>query len=95
MTRYINPLKAYEYLASGIPVISTELPELFPLSKWIKIVMGINPDHEMQTKRFVEEVEAAMFSETPQLRNERCQFARKYSWDVRVSRMLEDIWSRI
>ena len=94
MTRYINPLKAYEYLASGIPVISTELPELFPLSEWIKIVTGKNLNHEMQTERFVEEIEVAMLSETPQLRNERCQFARKHSWNERVSRILEVIWSR-
>jgi glycosyltransferase involved in cell wall biosynthesis len=95
MTRYINPLKAYEYLACGLPVISTELPELFTLSKWIKIVSTINQDHEIQAKRFVEEIETAILTETSQIRNERRQFACKYNWDVRVSRILEVIWSRI
>ncbi len=95
MTRYINPLKAYEYLASGIPVISTELPELSPLEKWIRIVKVNHQDYEMQAQRFVEEIEAALHEETPQLRNERRQFVRDYDWDVRVSGMLEVIWSRI
>ncbi|MBN1426307.1 glycosyltransferase [Candidatus Fermentibacteria bacterium] len=28
LTRTVNPLKAYEYLAAGIPVVSTRMPEL-------------------------------------------------------------------
>ena len=28
LTKTVNPLKAYEYLAAGIPVVSTRLPEL-------------------------------------------------------------------
>lgn len=95
MTRYINPLKAYEYLASGIPVISTELPELYPLAQWIRILKVNHQDHEIRTQRFIKEIDAALHEETPQLRNERRQFARTYDWDVRVSRMLEIIWSWI
>ncbi len=95
MTRYINPLKAYEYLASGIPVISTELPELYPLEKWIRIVKVYHPGYEMHAQRFIDEIDAALHEETSQLRNERRQFVRTYDWDMRVSHMLEVIWSRI
>jgi glycosyltransferase involved in cell wall biosynthesis len=95
MTRYINPLKAYEYLAFGIPVISSQLPELNPLSEWIRIVTVNHLDHEMQAERFIVEIEAALLSETPQLMKERRQFARSFAWDMQVSHMLEVIWSRI
>lgn len=32
-----NPIKAYEYLAAGLPVVSTDIPEIRPLSHIVKI----------------------------------------------------------
>ena len=35
LTRATNPVKAYEYLSAGKPVVATRLPELEPFSEWI------------------------------------------------------------
>lgn len=37
MTRHVNPIKMREYLASGLPVVSTPLPEADPYRRWITI----------------------------------------------------------
>ena len=39
-TNYINPLKLYEYLASGNPVISTPIQSLISLNKFISLAEG-------------------------------------------------------
>jgi glycosyltransferase involved in cell wall biosynthesis len=33
----IDPVKAYEYLAAGKPVVATDMPELYKFDSWIKI----------------------------------------------------------
>ncbi len=35
MTRHVNPVKMREYLAAGLPVVSTPLPEAEPYRRWI------------------------------------------------------------
>jgi len=37
LTRAVDPLKLYEYLAVGRPVVSTALPRLFPFSEFVEI----------------------------------------------------------
>jgi hypothetical protein len=36
LINHINPLKIYEYLAAGIPVVSTTLPEIEHMSEFVR-----------------------------------------------------------
>jgi len=40
MTRFVNPIKMYEYLAAGLPVISTPLPEAERFGGPVRIAAG-------------------------------------------------------
>lgn len=94
MTKFINPLKAYEYLAAGIPIVSTELPELKPLSKWIQII-PVYDDLPTGYSQFIEGIEAALQTDNTALQAERCQAARSFTWDNRVRRIMEIIRAHI
>jgi glycosyltransferase involved in cell wall biosynthesis len=76
LTLNSNPLKVREYLAAGLPVVSTPIPEVQVLGQ-CRIAAG--PD------AFVREVRAAL--EDPGPRRERSEAIRCESWEAR----LEDI----
>lgn len=69
------PLKVFEYLSSGKPIVSTEMPELVKFSSCIEIVKN---DEEFLAKlrKTLEE------GYNSKKRIEKCQrIARKYDWD--------------
>jgi glycosyltransferase involved in cell wall biosynthesis len=73
LTLNANPLKVREYLAAGLPVVSTAIPEVETLG-----LCRIGFDAES----FLQEVEAAL--EDPGPRVERSQAVRDESWEARV-----------
>lgn len=93
MTRFINPLKAYEYLACGIPVISTQLPELEILSPWVQII-PVKENLPSFYSHFIDGIESALQADNSSIRKERRASASQFSWDFRVERIMEIIWSR-
>ena len=54
LTLATNPVKVYEYLSAGRPVVATALPELTqsPVSEWVRVASG--PDE------FIAALEAAV-----------------------------------
>lgn len=76
----INPLKLYEYLLSGLPVVTTSWPELDRLSAPV-----IACD---KTADFPNAIERALAGEGPD-RKIREAFARKADWQTRVDEMLD------
>ena len=80
VTLNANPLKAREYLAAGLPVVSTAIPEVEYLNQ-----CRTAEDHG----QFVREIEAALADPTP--RSERSESMREHSWDNR----LDDICSHL
>ncbi|MBX6311523.1 MAG: glycosyltransferase [Isosphaeraceae bacterium] len=73
LTLNANPLKVREYLAAGLPVVSTAIPEVEVLGQ-CRIAM----DREA----FVREVEAALRDPGP--RRERSEAIRSESWEARL-----------
>ncbi len=75
-TRNISPLKLYEYLAAGVPVVSTGIPatQEFADTVWL----AWNPD------AFCEAISQALVSDTPERRREQQSQAKNHTWDQRV-----------
>jgi glycosyltransferase involved in cell wall biosynthesis len=73
LTLHANPLKVREYLAAGLPVVSTDIPEVASLG-----LCRISGDRE----GFVREIRAAL--EAPGPRAERSDAMRAETWEARL-----------
>ncbi len=73
LTLNANPLKVREYLAAGLPVVSTAIPEVEVLG-----LCRIGADHDS----FVREVEIALSDPGPRV--ERSEAIRAESWESRL-----------
>jgi len=75
LTLAINPLKVYQYLAAGKPVVATRLPALIPLGEAVACAAG--PDE------FVDAIEAALASVgDPCIQRGRQEYVRQFDWTV-------------
>ncbi len=75
LTRSVFPMKVYEYLAAGLPVLATPLPALNGVDG-IEIVAG--------PEALVEVVEREIASDGPERRRRRSEAARSHSWEARI-----------
>jgi glycosyltransferase involved in cell wall biosynthesis len=80
VTLNANPLKAREYLAAGLPVVSTAIPEVEVLGQ---CRIGAGPE------AFVREIEAALASPGPQ--RKRSDAMRNESWSARLDCIREHL----
>ena len=84
----VDPLKLLEYLAAGVPVVTTDLPEV----RKYRDAVAIAPDHDA----FVREVRRAV-TDGSGTRAERQRIAREHGWDRRAAAfvdILEEIIQR-
>jgi len=75
LTGSIFPMKVYEYLAAGLPVVATELPALSEVAE-----VGKAPD----AQGMAELLDEALGNDTPARRRERSRAAAEHSWDRRL-----------
>ncbi len=75
LTESIFPMKVYEYLAAGLPVVATPLPALADIAQ-----VATAPDAE-GIARLLEEAIAA---DSPERRGERSRAAAAHSWERRL-----------
>ncbi len=75
LTESIFPMKVYEYLAAGLPVVATPLPALAEVAE-----IATAPDAE-GIARLLEE---ALAADSPERRAERSRAAAAHSWDRRL-----------
>jgi glycosyltransferase involved in cell wall biosynthesis len=84
LTRSVFPMKIYEYLAAGLPVVTTPLPSLDDVDDVTRA-----PD----AAGFAAAIDAALATDSPAARLERSSRAREHSWDTRlveIAQALED-----
>lgn len=76
ITAATDPVKFYEYLSQGKPVVATRLPELLPHRELLHL--ADSPDE------FVAAVDAAVAEDDPAMRERRIARARANTWGHRV-----------
>lgn len=84
LTLATNPVKVYEYLASGRPVVSCALPELANME-------SVDVFCASSSKEFISKIELALeFADNPERIQLRQNFASKNDWSARISEF-EDV----
>ncbi len=81
-----SPLKLYEYLATGRPIVSTPHPEVYEFKELILIGASKN--------EFTQQILNSQ-QDTEALKAQRLSFAKQNSWDHRVDQMEAIITSQI
>jgi glycosyltransferase involved in cell wall biosynthesis len=79
-TRGVFPTKFFEYVATGLPIVSTDLPDLREYTEWVDLAGN--------REAFVEAAKAAVDRERRPVEEVRA-FVEQHTWDRRVERMLE------
>lgn len=87
MTEAVNPIKMWEYMAAGIPVVSTNLPEARAHQN---LVYCARTGDE-----FMEGIRAALADKFPERRQERMALARENSWEARAHDVLDLLRERL
>jgi glycosyltransferase involved in cell wall biosynthesis len=78
LTDGVFPMKVYEYLAAGLPVVTTPLPSL----------QGVEEVEFARTGReFAERIAALIAADSPAARAERSARAATHSWDARIAQI--------
>jgi glycosyltransferase involved in cell wall biosynthesis len=81
LTAAVSPVKLYEYLAAGRPVVSTPIPSVLPFSR--EVLVGAD-------RRFLEAVDEAVAGRDDVAAAEaRRRRARSHTWEDRVACILE------
>jgi glycosyltransferase involved in cell wall biosynthesis len=75
----VFPTKFFEYVATGLPIVATDLPDLRPYGEWVTLADG--------AERFVEAARAAVGRERRPIEEVR-PFVEQHSWDRRVETIL-------
>src|SRR5690606_10271284 len=75
--KFINPLKLREYLSAGLPVVSTDMPEVQPYAHLCHIAR--NGDE------MVAAIERALGERSPEARARRSALMRTETWEARVA----------
>ncbi len=83
LTVNVNPVKLYEYLAAGKPVLTTALPEVFKFSDHVAIANN--------KEEFVTLAAQEIVNDNSQKIQSRMMLAFANSWDLRFKQMLEII----
>jgi glycosyltransferase involved in cell wall biosynthesis len=82
LTRSVFPMKVYEYLAAGLPVVSTPLPAL----------EGVGDiAYAGDAPSTVAALETAMAADGPELRRARSARAAGHSWDSRLAEIAREL----
>jgi glycosyltransferase involved in cell wall biosynthesis len=81
VTFHADPIKAYEYLAAGVPVVATDLPALRRLSHVVRLTSTVDG--------FTTEIGAALSEGREARRAERQAEAARHTWSTRF----DEFWS--
>lgn len=81
--RHSNPIKLREYLSAGLPVVSTDVPEVRRFPEWACI--GRTPEE------FMARIEQALEEDTPARRRQRSACVQNETWEANVAQVCERV----
>lgn len=84
---YTSPLKLFEYLAAGQPIVASDLPSIHEIVSEREVIF-VKPDDPPDLARGIRE--AGERDQSARIQQAQ-KFARKYSWEERVKRLLNFI----
>ena len=82
-TKNMFPLKFFEYLSTGKPVVAIDLPSLEEFRKYFYSATDKNS--------FVQKIEEALNESSEELKIKRIEIARQFTWEKRIEEMSEII----
>ena len=83
LTRHVNPIKLREYLSAGLPVVSTNLPEVRLYSDYV--YLADTPDE------FIAKLEQALRDDNPEKRQQRSHAMQQETWDAKVAQVCDQV----
>ncbi len=83
MTESVNPIKMWEYMASGMPVVTTALPEAYKIRELLY--------YSENEEEFIENIKKALDENNPSRREARMEVARQNSWSARAAEIIDII----
>ena len=86
LTEATNPVKLFEYLSAGKPVVATDLHELRYYQEYVRLAASVD--------EWLEAIELALQDNSPALVEKRIRFARQNTWDERMY-LIEDAIQRL
>lgn len=87
LTDAVDPVKLYEYLSQGKPVVATRFREITPFGELLYLAEDEDD--------FVRQLDRALAEDDADLRAQRIEFARRNTWDERLDRIEEAIGERL
>jgi glycosyltransferase involved in cell wall biosynthesis len=86
LTLNVNPIKLREYLSAGLPVVSTDIPEV---SRYVSEHGGLANACAVATEQeeFLAAAERLLDSDSPSARRERSRAMLEETWERVVSRV--------
>ena len=79
LTEATNPVKLFEYLSAGKPLVATDLSELHIYQDYVQLAST--------TQQWLETIEACLAEDSPQLGQKRMDFARQNTWQRRFEQL--------
>ncbi|MBC2724383.1 MAG: glycosyltransferase [Desulfosporosinus sp.] len=86
-SEHISPLKLYDYLAVGMPVVSIDFPAAREFSDYINLADSPNG--------FTQAVQAALKDSTPERCQERRNVAAQHTWEARIKQLSDIIRTQL
>ena len=81
VTLKASPIKFYEYLASGVPIVSTDLPDL----EQFKNIVSLVKDKE----QYCRQIQLEISNNNSQLMHKRINTSNSFSWKARYTKINE------
>jgi len=85
LTKHMNPIKLREYLCAGLPIVSTDLPEVHYYGEHCKVAESY--------EEFERAIQMILHTDTPELRRKRSESMKEEGWGGKVEKIGNTIMS--